>query len=84
MVGVKDLNKSMQRFSGPDYAVFVVMLLSCMGVGVYFAWKDHQQNKEHRRHRRDSEELTYLVGGRKMQVLPVALSLAASLISGIA
>lgn len=81
---VNELNQSMRHFSGLDYVVFVLMLTSCMGVGIYFAWQDHQRKKKHKIQRRNSEALAYLVGGRKMQVFPVALSLAASLISGIA
>lgn len=83
MLNVGDLNKAMQRFSWPDYAVFGLMLASCMGIGVYFAWQDHQRKKKQKKARRGSEALAYLVGGRKMSVFPVAMSLVASLISGI-
>lgn len=84
MIDVKDISKSMQKFSCPDYAVFLVMLSICMGIGVYFAWEDHQKKKTRSRGRRGSEALNYLVGNRQMSVFPVAMSLVASLISGIA
>lgn len=73
---VSEISKSMQRFSWPDYLVFMLMLLSCMVIGVYFGWQDHKKHKHHKA-RRGSEALDYLVGGRKMQVVPVAMSLVA-------
>lgn len=73
---VEELSKSLQRFSWPDYLVFVLMLFSCMCIGVYFGWQDHQKKKHHKA-RRGSEALDYLVGGRKMKVFPVAMSLVA-------
>lgn len=75
-IDVSEISKSLQRFSWPDYLVFMLMLLSCMVIGVYFGWKDHKKFKHHRA-RRGSEALDYLVGGRKMQVFPVAMSLVA-------
>lgn len=83
MIDVKDISKSMQRFSGPDYAVFILMLVTCMGIGVYFAWQDHQRKKKRLKARRGSEALAYLVGDRQMKIFPIAMSLVASLISGI-
>uniref|UniRef100_A0A336MSE1 CSON003951 protein n=1 Tax=Culicoides sonorensis TaxID=179676 RepID=A0A336MSE1_CULSO len=81
-IDVSEVSKTLQRFSWPDYMVFLLMLMSCMIIGVYFGWKDHRKHKHHRA-RRGSEALDYLVGGRKMQVFPVAMSLVASFISGI-
>lgn len=73
---VSEISKSLQRFSWPDYMVFVLMLVSCMFIGVYFGWQDHKKHKN-RKMRRGSEALDYLVGGRKMKVFPVAMSLVA-------
>lgn len=73
---VSEISKSMMRFSWPDYMVFMLMLISCMMIGVYFGWKDHEKHKHHKA-RRGSEALDYLVGGRKMQIFPVAMSLVA-------
>lgn len=76
MIGVK-------HFGWSDYAVFAVMLIICMLIGVYFAWKDYQKRNARKGARRGSEALNYLVGGRKMKTIPVAMSLIASLVSGI-
>lgn len=76
--------QSMGRFSIYDYGVFVLMLVFCALIGVYFGIKDHQKHKKNRlKIRRESEALDYLVGGRKLQVFPVAMSLVATFISGI-
>ncbi|XP_021706833.1 sodium-coupled monocarboxylate transporter 1 isoform X2 [Aedes aegypti] len=80
---VDDLSRSLQRFNWPDYLVFVLMLVSCIFIGIYFGYKDHQKHKNRKTARRDSEALDYLVGGRKMKIFPVAVSLVASWISGI-
>uniref|UniRef100_A0A1Q3G592 Putative sodium/solute symporter n=2 Tax=Culex tarsalis TaxID=7177 RepID=A0A1Q3G592_CULTA len=80
---VDDLSRSLQRFNWPDYMVFVLMLISCIFIGIYFGYKDHQKHKNRKTARRDSEALDYLVGGRKMSVFPVSVSLVASWISGI-
>uniref|UniRef100_A0A182XVS6 Sodium/solute symporter n=1 Tax=Anopheles stephensi TaxID=30069 RepID=A0A182XVS6_ANOST len=80
---VEDISRSLQRFNWPDYVVFVLMLISCMVIGVFFGYKDHQKHKRQKHARRGSEALDYLVGGRKMKIIPVAVSLVASWISGI-
>lgn len=74
---VDDLSRSLQRFNWPDYLVFVLMLVSCIFIGIYFGYKDHQKHKNRKTARRDSEALDYLVGGRKMKIFPVAVSLVA-------
>ncbi|EDS36415.1 sodium/solute symporter [Culex quinquefasciatus] len=74
---VDDLSRSLQRFNWPDYMVFVMMLISCIFIGIYFGYKDHQKHKNRKTARRDSEALDYLVGGRKMSVFPVSVSLVA-------
>lgn len=84
-INVEDIHKSLKRFGIGDYIVFVLMLLICTVVGIYFAYKDHKKQKSNKlKPRRGSEELNYLVGGRKMQTFPVAMSLVASGLSGIA
>ncbi|KFB37461.1 hypothetical protein ZHAS_00004598 [Anopheles sinensis] len=80
---VEEISRSLQRFNWPDYVVFVLMLFSCMVIGVFFGVKDHQKHKRQKHARRGSEALDYLVGGRKMQIIPVSVSLVASWISGI-
>ncbi|XP_018571163.2 sodium-coupled monocarboxylate transporter 1-like, partial [Anoplophora glabripennis] len=71
-IGVEDVGAAMQRFGWPDYIMFVGMLLICISIGLYYAFSYKSQNAQE-----------YLVGGRNMKVVPVALSLVASFISGI-
>uniref|UniRef100_A0AAG5CYA8 Sodium/solute symporter n=1 Tax=Anopheles atroparvus TaxID=41427 RepID=A0AAG5CYA8_ANOAO len=81
---IDSISRSLQRFDWPDYVVFVVMLLICVAIGIFFGYKDHRKHKRKQQQgRRDSEALDYLVGGRKMQIFPVSVSLVASWISGI-
>lgn len=81
---VGNITKSLQQFGYIDYAVFVLMLLFCSIIGIYFGYKDHQTHKKNRfKARRDAEALNFLMGGRKLKVLPVSMSLIASFISGI-
>lgn len=51
-----------------DYVVIVLVLLVPLGIGVLFAVKD--------RHRVTRDE--YLLGGRRMSILPVTLSIFAT------
>ncbi|XP_055604763.1 uncharacterized protein LOC129752995 [Uranotaenia lowii] len=80
---VDEISKSLQRFNWPDYLVFVMMLLICICIGIFYGYQDHKKHKKRQTARRDSEALDYLVGGRKMKIFPVAVSLVASWISGI-
>lgn len=80
---VEDLSNSLKRFGKADYAVFIIMLVSCSMIGLYFGYQDHQKNKKAKHRRRGSAALDYLMGGRNMQVFPVAMSLVASFVSGI-
>uniref|UniRef100_A0A182UDH0 Sodium/solute symporter n=1 Tax=Anopheles melas TaxID=34690 RepID=A0A182UDH0_9DIPT len=81
---IDSISRSLQRFDWPDYVVFVLMLLICIVIGIFFGYKDHQKHKHRRKQaRRESEALDYLVGGRKMKIFPVSVSLVASWISGI-
>lgn len=84
-ISVDEVRNSLKRFGIVDYVVFAAMLLMCSVVGVYFGWKDHKKNQQRKlKERRGSGELDYLVGGRNMQIFPVAMSLVASGLSGIA
>lgn len=74
---VDELSRSLQRFNWPDYLVFMLMLVSCIFIGIFFGYKDHLKHKNRKSARRDSEALDYLVGGRKMKIFPVAVSLVA-------
>lgn len=62
------LDHNVGFFTVPDYAVFVVMLSISTGIGVYFGC--FGQNEQ------STEE--YLLGGRQMKTLPIAISLIAS------
>lgn len=69
-LGVDDVKISLQKFGWPDYLVFVLMLCSCSMIGVYFGFIKKKSKKV-------EDESDYLVGGRKMKVFPVAMSLIA-------
>ncbi|XP_036321356.1 sodium-coupled monocarboxylate transporter 1 isoform X2 [Rhagoletis pomonella] len=81
-MNVAELSSSLQHFGLVDYLVFVLMLAACAVIGFYFGFIE-KKKKSGAEQRRGSEALDYLVGGRKMKVLPVALSLVASFVSGI-
>lgn len=63
---VSEMVHQMQRFSWVDYVVFVFMLAISAVVGVYWGFMKKQ-----------STQADYLLGGRNMQVVPVAMSLVA-------
>lgn len=69
-ITLDDVKISMQRFGWPDYLVFLLMLVSCSLVGVYFGFIEKKSKK-------GKEESDYLVGGRQMQMLPISMSLIA-------
>lgn len=54
-------------FSAVDYGVFGFMLLISASIGVYFGYFDKKEQT--------TEE--YLLGGRKMKTIPIAVSLIA-------
>ncbi|XP_058447773.1 sodium-coupled monocarboxylate transporter 1-like [Malaya genurostris] len=83
-ITVQDVSRSLQGFGLADYVVFTVMLMICIAIGIFFGWKDHNRRQKNRTARRDSEALDYLVGSRKLKIFPVAMSLVASWLSGIA
>ncbi|KAG4074821.1 hypothetical protein HA402_014375 [Bradysia odoriphaga] len=82
-LNVKDVKSNLQHFDWIDYGVFLFMLISCAAVGVYFGFID--KNKKRKRSASNATEIAqeYLFGGRQMAVVPVAMSLVASFISGI-
>lgn len=65
-LGVGDVRASLQHFSWQDYTVFSFMLLIYIIVGSYFAFFKSVSSAEQ-----------YLLGGRNMLTLPVAISLIA-------
>lgn len=66
-----DVKVSMQKFGMPDYLVFVVMLVVCALIGVYFGFIEKKSTKK------GADESDYLVGGRQMKVIPITMSLIA-------
>lgn len=66
-----DVKVSMQKFGVPDYLVFVMMLVLCALIGVYFGFFEKKPAKK------CDEESDYLVGGRQMKVIPITMSLIA-------
>ncbi|XP_058129313.1 sodium-coupled monocarboxylate transporter 1-like [Anopheles ziemanni] len=75
-LNVDDVKVSLQKFGLYDYVVFVLMLLSCVMIGIYFGFMKKKAKK-------GEAEADYLVGNRQMKIIPVSLSLIASFISGI-
>lgn len=78
---LEQVAETLHNFGWTDYAVFGLMLVTCMGIGVYFSHRDSKKRKMVRPH--GGEALEYLVGGHKMSVFPVSMSLVASMMSGI-
>ena len=57
---------SARLFRWPDYLIFALTLLISSIVGIYYAWKGSGNSTS-----------SYLMGGKKMTVFPIAMSLAA-------
>lgn len=77
-LNVQDLRKSLQHFDWIDYNVFAFMLTSCAVVGVYFGFIDKKRKRKDDVSNNATEVAQeYLMGGRTMSVLPVAMSLVA-------
>ncbi|TMW53134.1 hypothetical protein DOY81_001862 [Sarcophaga bullata] len=72
MSDIDNIISELQRFTWPDYLVFIAMFVLCILIGIYFGFM-----------KKSMGESDYLMGGRNMLVLPIALSLVASFISGI-
>ncbi|KAH0616787.1 hypothetical protein JD844_028177 [Phrynosoma platyrhinos] len=64
--------RSLGGFGVWDYLVFAAMLLISAGIGVYYAVVSGQETSK-----------DFLMGGRRMTALPVALSLTASFMSAV-
>ncbi|NXJ78717.1 SC5A8 protein, partial [Trogon melanurus] len=62
----------MEYFTAWDYVVFSAMLLISAGIGVYYAYRGEGKTSE-----------DFLMAGRRMSALPVALSLSASFMSAV-
>ena len=60
-------------FHWADYLVFITSLVISAAIGIFYAWKD--------RRRQNTQE--FLLGGRKMSIFPVTLSLIASFLSAV-
>jgi Na+/proline symporter len=73
--------EALKKFSVIDYGVFIAMLSCCSIVGLYFGFEDLKRRKQ--KLSGSSDVANYLMGGRQMLVFPVALSLIASLVSGV-
>lgn len=67
----------LQRFGWPDYCVFLVMLVGCVFIGIYFGFIEKKPKNKKSKSGRSVEEDDYLVGGRNMKIFPVAMSLIA-------
>ncbi|XP_069699580.1 sodium-coupled monocarboxylate transporter 1-like [Periplaneta americana] len=66
--------EALQRFGWPDYSIFALMLLVSTMIGIYFGfWGKKEDTPDE-----------YLRGGKKMNLIPVAVSLVVSFLSGIA
>lgn len=68
MENLEDVALHLQRFTSFDYAFFISMLFLCIFIGLYFGFV---------KKREASAEMEYLMGGRKMSVFPISLSLIA-------
>ncbi|XP_037089110.1 sodium-coupled monocarboxylate transporter 1-like [Pollicipes pollicipes] len=69
-----NVDELVRRFSALDYAVFGLLLLLSLGIGVYFGvCKGHEMK----------DNTGYLLGGRQMGTVPAAMSLIASFMSAI-
>ncbi|GAB1869715.1 Sodium-coupled monocarboxylate transporter 1 [Camponotus japonicus] len=72
MLTVQEISESMKIFGALDYTMFVIMLITCGIIGIYFGFV-----------KKSTGEDEYLVGERNMKMFPVSLSLIATYISGI-
>jgi solute carrier family 5 (sodium-coupled monocarboxylate transporter), member 8/12 len=69
------------KFGAADYAVFISMLAICTFIGLYFGYVDYRKRKGMTKDA-NTEAADYLMGGRDMSIIPIALSLTASFVSG--
>lgn len=75
-MNLDQIKTQLQRFGVPDYLVFVLMLIGCVLIGVYFGFIEKKPKQKHKC-AKTAEEDNYLVGGRNMKIFPVAMSLIA-------
>lgn len=68
MENLENVALQLQRFTSYDYVFFVFMLFLCILIGVYFGFFEKREA---------SAEMEYLMGGKKMSVFPISLSLIA-------
>lgn len=69
-LAVDDVKVALQKFGALDYAVFVLMLVTCSMIGIYFGFFEKKSKSS-------GEEADYLVGGRQMPTVPITMSLIA-------
>lgn len=81
MTNAEEFGESLKYFSAADYTVFIGMLAICTFIGLYFGYQDYKGRKEAPKNAHD-EASNYLMGGRDMPLVPIALSLTASFVSG--
>lgn len=79
---IQDVTDSLKRFGIFDYAIFVGMLVCCTCIGIYFGYQDHRRKKRLIGQNSETQAADYLMGGRDMPMIPIALSLTASIVSG--
>ncbi|KAM8705666.1 hypothetical protein ACLKA7_010036 [Drosophila subpalustris] len=72
MHSIDQILGELQRFGWLDYVAIAAMFLVCIVIGIYFGFMN-----------KSVSENDYMLGGRKMLVVPIAFSLVASFISGI-
>uniref|UniRef100_A0A336KXY7 CSON013148 protein n=1 Tax=Culicoides sonorensis TaxID=179676 RepID=A0A336KXY7_CULSO len=76
-MNLEQIKTQLQRFGVPDYIVFMIMLIGCVAIGVYFGFIEKKPKPQKDKSARRLEEDNYLVGGRNMKIFPVAMSLIA-------
>ena len=74
-MNVDEVRTKLQQFGWADYLVFVLMLASCALIGIYFALKMRKKAKLNQELSNKDAEDDYLVGGRKMTIFPITMSL---------
>src|SRR4051794_40206883 len=69
-----------------DYLIFALALLASAGVGIYHAWKSQRVVSRARtsdEHTTTTQTAEFLMGNRKLPIMPVALSVLTTFISGL-
>lgn len=77
MDSVEIVKSSLQAFGWLGYAVFTVMLIGCLGIGIYFSLSTRNRVGQ------TSEALEYFLGGQSLGLFPITMSLIASAFTGI-